>query len=339
MMVVLLSMNQVWAQPATAPDVKDGTACGVLADHANHGTLAALALPFDQIIPEELGEKQPNLNLNAPAAKVDLNGDGHPFYAFIQRYSDKDQPDLIYLDTKGNRLDVLRAPGFGRNVKMDSVADFSLIRIAGKLYTLASNDDGPLYLSQLGKDHVETLVCKVSRDQPKVSIVQSKDEHLCQAALDGTLDYPKFELPYSTTSRNFHGKLPEVFPEPGAAAIDIDNDGKSDFVARITKKVKPLLAQGCSWSELAVLNNERTDLDKHRTSLLPHGGCQSERLPFRFGDQTYVQSKDVPDSNLKYDAITRLKDGKSETICRIDYVPVFKVEATSHLHSDEQARQ
>jgi hypothetical protein len=271
---------------------------------------------------------------------VDLTGDAHPLYASLQQYENRDNPDLIFLDMRGERVVTTTSPEFTLSVDPTKVTDIRLLSISGRTYILGGDDSGPKYLSRVGTDHVETLVCKVQPHQPVASLVQSKDDHLCRASLAGNLDYPKFELPYSTTARNFHGKLPEVFPQPGAAEVDIDNDGRPDYIVRITKKVKPLLAHGCSWVELGVLNEKRDDLDVRRTSTLPRGGCDSTRLPFQFEGQTYILSKNIqgpPDTFLRYDEISRIKDGKSETFCRIDRAPVFEVEAVSRSHSSQQA--
>jgi len=321
---------------ATLDPTRAAAVCNAFAAQLNRGTLEPLQVPFDHVLPESFIEKQPTLTLNAPAAKVDIGGNGRRRYVFLQRYMDKDQPDLIILDEDGKRLTPTQAPELTLATDPAKPVEFSLIRIGSDIFIMAGDDDGPHYLSYIGRDDVERLVCTVERKKPSLRLLESNDERLCPVVLKGDLDLPKFDQPYTDKSRNFHGKLPEVLPQAGAAQIDIDNDGKPDLIVRLTKKMKPLMAHGCSWTELAVLNDKADDLDKRRTAMLPHGGCDSVRLPFRFDDQTYVLGRNVSDSPgtyRRYDEVLRFKDNHNERLCRIDRTPVFEVQSVLQDHS------
>ncbi|HUI61658.1 MAG TPA: hypothetical protein VLX90_15630 [Steroidobacteraceae bacterium] len=321
-----------WIHPAQAcaaiVDPADASACQTLEQHANTGTLAAITVPFDQPIPEQFEQLQPDLNLNAPAARVVLAGRSQPLYAFVQRYTDKNHPDLIYLDDKGARLPVVQADAVRHSVTPAGFDDLSLVRIGDRLYTLAGNDQGPLFLSRVQRDNMETLVCTVEKRKSRANLALSGEAKLCEATLTGNPPPPQFTRSYAAASRNYHGKVPEMYLEAGAAQIDIDNDGKPDLVARMTRKVKPLMSAGCSWTELAVLDDAGASIDTRRTSLLPRGGCDSERVVFRFEGQTFIKSSNLPRAAyVRADEVSRLANGKLETLCRVDHVPVFEVTA------------
>ena len=309
---------------ADAPDF--AADCAILSREMNHGALDALLVPFDQPIPESLQARQPTLLLNAPAARVDLGGDGRLVYAFVHGYLDRDRPDLVFLDSQGERLDVAPAAGIDTDNDKLNISDLQLLRIAGRIYIIASNAAGPQYLTRVTAQHGEVPACRITRKSTATSLVLSGNERLCAAAVAGTLEYPPFDQLYSAEGREFHRRIPEVQAQPGAAQIDLDNDGRADAVVRLTKKVKPMLSQGCTWGELAFLNEKRNDVDRRPTGLLPHGGCASERLPFVFEGSSYVHSKNVPEAQHTYDEVTRLKDGRSEPVCRIERQPVYEVE-------------
>ncbi len=304
-------------------------ACAVFEAHANRGTLDQLIVPFSEIIPAALQEKQPTIALNAPAAKVNLTGDGRLVYAFTQGYMDRDRPDLVFIDTRGARVDVVPDAATDAQTGHLDIVDFKLLRIDGRIFILASSDNGPQYLTRVDEEHREVPACHITRKSSTAALVVSRNENLCAVALAGALDFAQFNASYSDVGREFHRNLPEVHARPGAARIDLDNDGTEDAVVRVTKRVKPMLSRGCSWGELAILNDKRDDIDRRRSNALPRGGCASERLPFVFEATTYVLSKDVPDGYHTFDEVTLLKGGRSESVCRIERRPVYDVEAAA----------
>jgi hypothetical protein len=189
-------------------------------------------------------------------------------------------------------------------------------------YVIGKSDDYLNYVTKIGPDNVEKLICEFSQKQkPWARVAISKDKLICDAALRGDLKYVPFDKPHVMTDQDLPPNGPiQTSLGDEAAEVDIDNDGHPDYVV-VTDSTSSA-GRGCQSYGLALLNEARTALaDSPIAKLLIETGGQCDReevSPFRFKGKTYLENKYAEDHPTNVHFVFKIENGKRDVICELE---------------------
>lgn len=289
--------------PGTAKSNKGLTACHAIAKAYNDGKTAGLVLP-----------------LTGDRLEVDINNDGRPDFVEIEgggiaapgtllAFNDTGQPIEVDNDEENDwETDKLRWSGL-----------IQPFRYEGVTYVLGGSSDGLDYLARIDPDNVKRLICQFGQRPPVRVLEKSSNDRLCHAVRDddsGMLNLrPDIDRDHKLTADALRRDgYPHTTPEEGAAIIDIDNDGRDEWVVRLT--FLRLRNGGCGGQRLGILNKARDGLNVEKTELLPGNGCRGEaQYPFTFEGRSYIMTESPPGGR---EEVVTLKDRKLKTICQFD---------------------
>jgi len=210
------------------------------------------------------------------------------------------------------------------------VDDVAVLDVDGVPYVLGASGDYLRYLSRVGADGVETLLCSFAqREKALERLVEGRGNPVCEAALQGGLDYVPFDRLHALTSEDLmRAGIEQTSVDELAARVDIDNDGHEDTV--VVTQLASGAGSGCDRDDLALLDLTRTRLaDTPAAGVLAGlgGGCSGERLrPFRHDGTTWIEHRYDERHPTPVHAIHVIRNGTSAQVCAFEvrvqnYVP------------------
>lgn len=300
--VVVLSCWIVGADVQAVPASQDKhfAACRAVVEAANQRSLGGLSVP---------------------SGKLDINNDGKPEKVSVISEGTAHFEHVVVADMDGKEIEL--AHDYEDDWESDNLRwalDRLLIRHGGQIYILGMTNDYLQYLSRVGKDNVERVVCQFAqREQPVERLVSSKDDKLCKAAMARDLNYVKYEKVHALTHASIQeagfyatmsGKL--------AALIDINNDGQVEPVVQF--ELASGRGRGCDAVHLGVLNKARNKLDMGMTKKLPEPACDGViQAPFLYEGKIYIEKLGVSSNVHK---VVQLKGEAIVEICHFDVAKV-----------------
>jgi uncharacterized protein len=255
--------------------------------------------------------------------RVDINNDGRPEHVYITSQGTGHYEELAIYDSRMREIEVATAPGDDwESANLRWATDRRIIRYGGAYYFIGKTDDYLHYVAKIGPDNVEKVVCEFDQKRdPSARVTVSRNDRVCQAALQGTLDYVPFDKLHALTYADMQrANISETSLAEMAAGVDIDNDGKADYV--VTTQFASGAGRGCDSYGLAVLADTRTALADSPTAKLLleiDRVCGGDRvLPFQLDGKVYLEHKYADGHPTNVHSVYKIENGKRDVICGME---------------------
>ncbi len=303
---------------------KTGGVCAYVARTANLGKLEDVVLkgrPWNDSsfpTPADLGSVGVTFR-----DSVDINNDGRPEYVYVTSEGTAHFEGLVAYDADLRKIEYAASPGDDwQSNNLRWASDRRIIRYKGLHYIIGKSDDYLNYVTKIGPDNVEKVLCEFGQKRnPSARVAVAKDKPVCDAALQGNLDYVVFDKLHAVTVQDLQrAGIAQTALGEKAAKVDIDNDGRQDYV--VATELASGAGRGCDSYGLALLNEARTALADSPVAklLIETGGeCGGARVsPFRFKGKTYLEHKYAEGHPANVHSVFKIENGKRDVICRLE---------------------
>lgn len=319
-LVALMSPDLARARP---PDV-----CTEVATLANTGRLSKAVFQGEARRGETPDISDPVEGSPIVRGRLDINNDDLPENVYVVVQGTARVTSVVIYDARMRRIDPARSPedDWDGDEDLRWALDMSVFRHRGQWYIVGASDDRLHYVSRIGPDNVERVVCRFQTAKvPNVRIVSGGNRRICRAAVRGTLDHVSFDRLHAVTRQDaVKEDWYQSHPENRAAMIDIDNDGQREIVVPLVLSSGG--GRGCDQTTLRVLDTTRTSFARSPLATAVAevgGGCRMSRVrPFVFEGTTYLEHKYHEESPGGPHAVYRIRAGRQEEVCRISATPV-----------------
>jgi hypothetical protein len=199
-----------------------------------------------------------------------------------------------------------------------------LARYGGTTYVVWHSGSARL-LSHVSKfsEGRHQLVCRYAySDQVTTTITDATDAELCRAVLGGAVSYAEFsesnELPLNQC---YESGGPDCARAGFSALVDIDNDGVTDNVVKMTVAYGG--RRGCDFTFLALINKKGDQLDDTAKAEALMGATRkwgicggATSTIFKYGSRWYVENKYPARNVFDYHEVLLFQGDRSTHACR-----------------------
>lgn len=203
---------------------------------------------------------------------IDINNDG-----ILERVFVESMGTLRITNFYAYELDKDHEIAF-KNARSDDtqLTDIAFIEFQGVTYILGKRDQSLDYLLHVSPNNKMDIVCEFGqRLQPIQRLKTSQNDKVCKQALKDHIKYIEFNKPHSVSYEDVKAQLAGHYSNAGidpseeAALIDINNDGKKEYVIQLS--MESGAGRGCAYTFLSVLTANGAEIDKKLTEKLPSG--------------------------------------------------------------------
>jgi hypothetical protein len=312
---------------AEGPDPK---VCKYVLSYANRGELDKILIPSAPRNSTKIKEPKEIATIINHKWLLDINNDGIMERVFISGEGSLSYG--LFSVYKLEKDEEINPKALWDNEWSDKVERWSasrdFIKFHGVTYILGTTKKSLDYLLYMSTNNEIEVACEFGREEKKFKRIKiSKNDELCNTALNNNLEYIKFtekhyvtqEIWEKATSWRSHPRISE------AALIDIYNTGHKKPV--ISVDADCLLAYESS-VHLAVLTEDRKDLDRNFINMMPSAGCGADIQPLIFKDKTYFAvtnssySESQESNQREVRRVVMLDKDEQKTICDFEIRPI-----------------
>lgn len=314
LLAITLGLYSSFIPPAiSAPD--SFSYCTVIAEHASRNELDKLAVKPTGFLGEEgskqLLEKYPDealLQWGADVWQEDLNNDGIN--------------ELLVHDIQGTgrvSYGIVFPTSHPKSFQPQSIdqdeQSLFFLRIDGHFFVVSGDNEHRLGTAWKfgGNNQFEAVCTFIQEPIPERTLIKGKDVPVCLAAESGAIIPARYPLPHTIAPPDSR-PLPSTYLDDLLTQIDIDNDGKAEYV---TKVHNVNYSYPCSFTFLQVVNAKKNGIPKNKLNDILENisdGCQIESDAFTFNGDTYIDKQsESGDREIK-----QIKVDTVETLCTFE---------------------
>ncbi len=187
--------------------------------------------------------------------------------------------------------------------------------VAGRKYLLGMQDGGIHYVAQVSSDNIAEVACEFEEGAPNQHIVTETNAEVCSAAMIGGLEYVDYDHLHALTYESLKASgRSRLHPGDKAARVDVNNDGREDYVVTLESSVGR-----CDAQFLGVLNASRTQLDEPRSGVVGSldAACGTTARPFVLNNVAYIDI-DAPASGTdRHHLVWKVEGNEAKKVCDI----------------------
>lgn len=298
--------------------------CDYIVQQANEGKLEKILISSST-----LSDQEPLPDEIADAArwgstekyKIDINNDGKQEQVYVTYQGSLHLSSLYVFPLNEQNAKTIQINFKYDNKSYDeenlSSSELVFFQYEGKIYMLTKSGNSLDALFFIDSENQGVPVCWFGQKaKPQQSLVQSMNKDLCNAAIKGKLQYVEFEEePELEEGEKLQEGMYIVYPDSDAALIDVDNDGRKEFIIHQDNEAN------CMRYILVALTPDEKKINKQLSDLLPQGGCGTEVKPLIYKGKTYLDVIGYTPQS-EYRQIFLLQKKSIQEVCNFKVIPL-----------------